>query len=234
MQNLEYSNHTTPQDQIDSITTLFDSNKVLSNAYNSISVVHSNNLSSIVPKPFFNEDNLAAYLQYTIKVLKNDFITYDTFKNIEMINVYIPSVYLNNFLFDKFGSFDYKHSSTILVENLLKKYTNSESTHFIVNVERDFFQVIILKQKKLEFYNSFNFSTKEDFIYYILFTAEQLHLNPEEFLLTFMGDIEKKSELYSIVYEYIRNINFYEPSYSIKEKFGVPDHSNFVLLNQHS
>jgi hypothetical protein len=233
MQELKYAKNTTPQDQIDSIKTLFASNTVLSNVYQSVNVAHANDLSSFVPKPFFNEDNLASYLQYTVKVLKNDFITYDTFQNTEMINVYIPSVHLNNFLFDKFGSFDYTHSSTILVENLLKKYTNSESTHFIVNVEQDSFQIIIIKRKKLEFYNSFNFSTKEDFIYYILFTAEQLNLNPEEFLLTFMGGIEKESELYSIVYKYIRNITFYEPSYSIKEKFGVSDHSNFVLLNQH-
>ena len=233
MQDLEYAKNSTPQDQIDSITALFASHTALSDSYTSINVAHCSNLSSFIPKPFFNQDNLAKYLKYTVKVLKNDFITYDTFRNTEMVNVYIPSVHLNNFLFDQFGTFDYKHSSTILVENLLKKYTNSENTHFIVNVEKNSFQIIVLKRKKLEFYNSFYFNTKEDFIYYILFTAEQLNLNPEEFLLTFMGDIEKESELYSIVYKYIRNINFYEPTYSIKEKFGVSDHSNFVLLNQH-
>ncbi len=208
------------------------SNPVLSSVYKSINVIHSSNLSTFVPKPFFNEKKLSAYLNYNVKVLENDYIAYDVIENTEMVNVYIPSIHLNNFLFDQYGSFDYKHSSTILVENLLKKYTNSDSIHYIVHVENNSFQIIVLKRKKLEFYNSFNFSTKEDFIYYILFTAEQLHLNPEEFLLTFMGDIEKESELYSIVYKYIRNITFYEPSYSIKEKFGVSDHSNFVLLNQ--
>ena len=83
---------------------------MLHGGFESINVTHSNNLSTFVPKPFFNEDNLSDYLQYNIKILKNDFIAYDTLENSELVNVFIPYVFINNYLFDTFGSFEYKHT----------------------------------------------------------------------------------------------------------------------------
>ena len=81
-------------------------------------------------------------------------------------------------------------------------------------------------------YNCFEFKTKEDFIYYILFTAEQLHLNPEEFELILLGDIEKESELYTILYQYIRTIKFYSPTKTHDILGSVSNHAYFSLLNQ--
>ena len=218
----------TPQKQIDHITKAFETHEQLQQQFKSIYVVHSNKLATIVPLPFFNKENLGDYLQYNVKLLNNDFIAYDELDSTELVNVYIPYVYLNNFLFDKFGSFDYKHSSSVLIELLLKKNKNSTATKFYVNVEEDIFQIMVLKDKKLQFFNSYSFKSKEDFIYYILFAAEQVHLNPEEFQLIFLGDIEEDSELYKITYNYVRNVSFYSENNETSEHFN---HSNVVLLS---
>jgi hypothetical protein len=47
-----------------------------------------------------------------------------------------------------------------------------------------------------------------------------------------MGDIEKESELYDIVYQYIRNIKFYVPDNAALQMNDTPSHSHFTLLNQ--
>ena len=234
MQDCLFENENiTPQKQVDFITKQFETNELLKNSFNKINVTHSNNLSTFVPLPFFKEDHLSEYLQYNLKVLENEFIAYDTIESAEIATVYIPFVHLNNYLFDKFGSFEYKHSSSVLVESLLKETLANDKTHFFVNVETGIFQIVVLKNKKIEFFNTFNFKTKEDFIYYILFTAEQLSLNPEEFLLSFLGDIEKESELYEITYKYIKNINFFQPNYILAKDLKISNHSHFTLLNQH-
>lgn len=212
---------------------MFDTNELLKDGFESINVTHSNNLSTFVPKPFFNEDNLSDYLQYNIKILKNDFIAHDLIENSELVNVYIPFGYINNYLFDTFGSFEYKHTSTVLVENLLKETSNSESEKLYVYVEKDVFQIVVIKEKKMEFFNTFNHKTKEDFIYYILFVTEQLNLNPEKLLLYFINDIEKESELYKIVYKYIKNVHFFKPKYIIPKKLNLSNHSYYTLINQY-
>lgn len=198
---------------------------MVNSTFESVSIAHANNLSTFVPKPFFKEENIADYLKYNIKVLQNDFIVHDNIDGADMINVYIPFVYLNNFLFDKFGSFEYKHSSSVFVESILKKSVPKDEQIFYVNVENGFFQITVVKNNKLVLYNAFDFKTKEDFIYFILFTAEQLKMNPDKFKLYLSGQIDKESVLYKIVYTYVRNVYFLESS-SENE-----NHQNYILLN---
>jgi hypothetical protein len=99
-----------------------------------------------------------------------------------------------------------------------------------VNVHTSTFDILVLKGEKLILANSFSFHTKEDFIYYILFTAEQLGLDTDTFQLSFLGNIEKASEIYKIAYQYIRNINFLESENLIFKELSHPKHSNFILL----
>ena len=229
----EFENSTgSPFQHLESVKQLFTQEKLLQNNYKSVFVTHFNNLVTQVPMPLFNKNSLANYLQYTVKVLENDFIAYDEINNSEIINVYIPFVNINNFLLDTYDTFVYKHSSTVLIENLLNQYKNLEGNFCFVNVTGRYFEIVVIKNKKLELFNFFNFTCKEDFIYYILFTAEQLNLNPEEFELILMGNIEKESELYKIVYQYIRNVRFYSPSNATLQLDGIASHSNFTLLNQ--
>ncbi|WP_456376404.1 DUF3822 family protein [Lutibacter sp.] len=229
----EFQNSDSPYKHLELVEQLFKQEILLQAKYKSVSVTHSNNLVTQVPQAFFNKNNLENYLQHTIKVLENDFIAYDEIRNSEIVNVYIPFVNINNFLLDVYGTFIYKHSSTILIEKLVSSYKNLEGDFYFVNVSKNNFEIIILKNKKLELYNSFSFTTKEDFIYYILFTAEQLNLNPEEFNLILIGDIEKESELYTILYQYIRNIKFYEPTNFPTILNNISTHSYFTLLNQY-
>jgi hypothetical protein len=229
----EFENSTgSPFKQLTCIQELFSREELLQLNYKSVFVTHFNNLVTQVPQPLFNKNNLVPYLQYTVKVLENDFIAYDELNNSEIINVYIPFVNVNNFLLDTYDTFVYTHSSTVLIENLLNQYKNKEGTFCFVNVTGNHFEIVVIKNKKLELFNFFSFTTKEDFIYYILFTAEQLNLNPEEFELILMGDIEKESELYAIVYQYIRKVSFYTSNEDTFQLNETASHAYFTLLNQ--
>ena len=127
-----------------------------------------------------------------------------------MVNVYIPYVNVNNFFIDQFGSFEYKHFSTTLVETLFNTYKYSLTPQMFVNMCPSHFEIVVVSEKKLQLYNTFKYTTKEDFIYYILFTAEQLKLNPEKFELKFLGTIEKDDPFYTIAYRYVRNVSLLE------------------------
>jgi hypothetical protein len=221
-----------PYKHLELVEHVYNKESILKYKYPSVSVTHFNNLVTQVPKPIFDKNNLANYLKYSIKVLENDYITFDEIKNSDIVNVYIPFVNINNFLFDMYGSFIFKHASTVLIECLLNEFKNNIEQQYFVNVTKNTFEIVVIKNKKLELYNIFNFKTKEDFIYYILFIAEQLNLNPEEFKLILMGDIEKESELYKIVYQYIRNVSFYKNLTYNNIIDGISSHEHYTLLNQ--
>ena len=198
-----------PESLAEKLEVLFKNNELLQKDFSKVEAVHNNALSTLVPNEYFEETKLKTYLDFNIKTLKSDFIAFDDLQQTDAKNVYIPYVNLNNFLFQHFGSFEYKHHSSVLIDKLLS-YSKQREFGFYVCVYEQQLDIVVIKKDKLLFYNSFEFNTKEDFIYYILFTSEQLKLNPDEFLLTFFGDITKESEIYNIAFQYIRNIEFSE------------------------
>ena len=201
----------TPQRLIQNITEVFDTNELLKDKeYHSVSISHTNNLSSLVPKPLFKEERMSDYLSYNNKTLRHDFFAFDDIKNHEMVNVYVPFVNANNFFIDQFGGFEYKHFSTVLVESLVDIYKFSLVPHMFVNVCKKHFEIVVIADKKLQLYNTFDYKTKEDFVYYILFVAEQLNLNPEELELQLLGNVKKDDDLYTMIYKYVRNVSLIE------------------------
>ena len=76
-----------------------------------------------------------------------------------------------------------------------------------VHINTGHIEIIVVQNQKLLLFNSFDYNTPEDFLYYILFTAEQLNLNPENFPLELIGNINTESEYFKIAYKYIRNVS---------------------------
>jgi hypothetical protein len=225
-----------PKNLFDNVTAIFNSEELLQKAYHSVNVSHINDLSTLVPKPLFDEKKLKEYVSFNNKVFDHDYLVYDEIKNHDIVNVYIPFVNVNNFLIDQFGGFEFKHFSNILIENLLNIYKYSLIPRMFVHVYHDHFEIIVIADKQLQLYNTFSFATKEDFIYYILFSAEQLKLNPEKFELGLLGKIDKDDELYTIAYKYIRNVNLLEnrSKYAFDDIFTESDkRTYFTLLNQY-
>ncbi|CAM1333217.1 DUF3822 family protein [Tenacibaculum aestuariivivum] len=220
-----------PEFLLEKIIAIFASDEDLQQDFKAIFAIHQNNLATLVPNEYFDRNNLAPYLKYSVKTLSTDFITYDSLKSIKAHTVYIPYVNINNYLFQNFGEFEYKHISTILVDKLLKLSKNNSNKHFFVHVSTNQLDIVVCQENSLLLYNSFSFLTKEDFIYYILFIAEQLKMDPNEFKLTLIGEINKDSDLYKIAYSYIRNIEFLKPIsnfFTNGEEFL--NHSNFILV----
>jgi len=198
--------------------------------YDEVLIIHSNNLSTFVPTPLFDEEYLGSYLQFNTKVFETDFFAYDELGNYEMNNVYIPYVNMNNYFIDRFGAFGYKHANSILVGKLLDLSKNNEERKMFVHVSDNHFEIVIIQNQKLQLYNTFEYKTPEDFIYYILFTAEQLFLNPEHFKLELLGKIAEGDKLYDIAYKYVRNTSLFDVSFMFGALTEAEKREHFILL----
>ena len=211
------------------IQEIFNHEKSLQQDFESVSVIHQNTLSSLVPDAYFKEGDLKNYLKYSIKTITTDLIVYDDLNFIKAKNVYVPYVNINNFIFQHFGEFEYRHHSSILIDKL---FSHSDNTlNFCINVSKSLLDIVVIKDSKILFYNNFEHQTKEDFIYYILFTLEQLELSTEKTNILITGDINEQSELYKILYTYVRNIGFLNSNNSIfNNQTEIKKHSNFILL----
>ncbi|WP_160131546.1 DUF3822 family protein [Kordia antarctica] len=234
LRHFQFTAVTNPLQLETEVNAIFEQHsELLNQPFQAVTVSHINTLSTFVPKPLFSDKNLADYLKYNTKILPNDYITFDVITNNDMVNVYIPYVNINNLFFEKYGSFTYKHFATVLIENIFQLSTNTEEATVYVHVQKEQFEICIIQNKKLLFYNAFEYSTSEDFIYYLLFTIEQLGLNTDTLQLYFLGDVSKEDVLYTVTYTYVRNVDFLKKKYpfNFNEHIEKPEsHRNFTLL----
>jgi len=231
LKNKSFSSKKTPTDLLDAVKHLFNTETALQHNFTKVTVVHVNEWSTLVPKPLFKEDALADYLKFNTKILKTDFLTFDTISQNDSVTVYAPFTNVNNYIFDQFGSFTYKHYSTVLIDQLLVLEKHSNTSKVYVNIRKNAFEIIAFDNGNLTLFNTFDFTTKEDFIYYLLFTLEQLQLNPETVKLVFLGQINKEDELYQIAYTYIRHVTFGNRMDTVTfTEQPETSYSNFTLL----
>jgi len=232
---LEFSSYTfsktknSPELVLEKLQDIFKKEKSLQYDFETVTVIHQNNLNTLVPNEYFKEDALKSYLKYSIKTIATDLITFDELDFMNSKNVYIPYVNINNFLFQNFGEFEYKHYSSVLLEKLFSIASNDICCY--IHVSKSTFDIVIIKNSNLQFFNIFEYKTKEDFMYYVLFTLEQLELSTEETLVSVLGDIEEDSDLFRLMYTYIRNIDFLSSKNAVfNNQKEISKHSNFILL----
>lgn len=231
IRDIKFSEKITPQQLLKKLIEEFDTIDLLNENFTKIQVIHDNEVQTLVPSALFEEANLSDYLKFNAKIFKNDFITYDAITNQEIMSVYVPYVNVNNYIFEKFGSFEYKHSSTVIIDKVLQIEKNIKEKSLYVNVEKSNIDILVISSNSLLFYNKFNYNTKEDFIYFILFTIEQLELNPEKLNCKFIGSITNDDELFKIAYEYIRNVSIV--SFRKMNYFKDKDTKYFTILNSY-
>ncbi len=218
-----------PELILEKLQDIFKKEKSLQYDFETVTVIHQNNLNTLVPNEYFKKDALKSYLKYSIKTIATDLITFDELDFMNSKNVYIPYVNINNFLFQNFGEFEYKHYSSVLLEKLFSIASNDICCY--IHVSKSTFDIVIIKNSNLQFFNIFEYKTKEDFMYYVLFTLEQLDLSTEETLVSILGDMEEDSDLFRLMYTYIRNIDFLSSKNAVfNNQKEISKHSNFILL----
>jgi len=200
-----------------------------------VELIWVNGKSTFIPNALFDEGNKENYLKFNHTLEKDEAVAIDTLKIIDARNLYTLPSCVDKTLKSIFKTISIHHYSSSLVESLLGRNKNEKGKKIFVHVQVDHLEVIVSEGKNLIFYNTFKYQSSEDFIYYVLFVAEQLKLNPEDMELILMGEVEKDSAIYLMLYKYVRNIKFGErpDGFEYSYKFdSLPKHFYYNLFSQ--
>ncbi len=203
--------------------------------YETVLLLYQNSYSTLIPQPLFREDQRKLYLEFNQPFQENCRVVFDSLKNNQAANIY----YLPNAVIEKvkdlWPNAKLLHMSTSLIESLSINFKNkADAKTLFVNLRNGCFDLVYFKENKLHYYNSFDFLTKEDFIYFLLISIDQLGLNPENVNLIISGNINKTDDAYDMIHQYIKNYSFiprnenYGYSYVLDE---VKYHQYYALFN---
>ena len=228
---IDFGKELSPYEVQKELKALLNQEAVMDYDFTDVVVIHRNSMFSLVPKSLFDKNELPNYLKFNTKILANDLIEYDEISNYDIVNVYVPFVNINNYLYDLFGTFDFMHTGTVLIQALLNIHGNLPEPVCYVHVGEHELDVVVIVQKKLLFYNSFPYTSKEDFIYYLLFTLEQLNLDTASIKTRLFGAIEEGDPIYTLCYEYIQQLSIFVPSGSRYGEEADRESIDFTVLS---
>jgi hypothetical protein len=207
----------------------------LTSKFEKVNFLLNNPYSTLIPLALFDAEKADSYLKFNLSEKSDYSVNFDKLKNIATATIYYAPEGLTEKVSEIWPNSTFVHSGTSLLEILAINYKNlSNNKQVFVNVHEDRFELVYFKENKLHFYNSFKYKTKEDFIYFLLATLEQLSVNPEDAQLVLMGIIDKSGKLYEITYQYIRNIEFIERNENFSYSYVMEEllpHYNYVLFN---
>ncbi len=210
-------------------------NKWLKKPYNSVSIIFENPKTTLVPMPLFDPKQTEKYLDFNHTTEINDVVKFDHLPNLDAVNVYSIPENILNCLMKNFPDAGIHHFAGSLIETLLIKYKNRSDGHLVfANIRKSWFDIIVLKNRQMIYFNSFKYKASEDFVYFLIYVFEQINLNPEENELILTGNILKMSSLFEITFKYIRKVSFagrnnnFDYSYVFDE---IQPHFYYNLLN---
>lgn len=196
----------------------------------------SDPLYTLVPQALFDEQELNTYLGFNHPLEENSNYKFHFTKleSLEAVIVFAIPRSLEFMLKAKLPPYQLTHFASPILEALgLEKTNNNE---LLIHVQETHFEVIYVPKGKLQFFNSFQYQSKEDFIYYLLYVMEQLKLEREVTKLVLLGEIEKESAIFKLLYTYIHEVvlgNRPKQVHFSAVLAEVNQHAHFSLFNLH-
>lgn len=201
-----YSKKGTPSSLLEAIERRLIQENLHELQFKEIELIHENNLFAIVPDQLFDKEHLELYLENSFKIYESDYITHDPLAKIEAQAIYLPFVNINNFVFSKYGEFQFRHASSILVQRCLEKFHDSSELAITLQVNIRSIEFLAIQEGKLLFFNHFETSSIEDILYYIMFCLEQLNIDPLRAKLHLSGYVKNNEALLDLLSNYIGEI----------------------------
>lgn len=196
----------------------------------------SSSLYTLVPQALFDENKLTDYLSFNHPIEDDSALKFyfNKVESLDAVIVYAIPRGLEFLAKAKLPPFQLNHFGLPLLEAIGLQRASGQKLY--VHIQQQRFDIIYMPEGKLSYFNSFNYQSTEDFIYFLLYVMEQLQLSRETINLQLMGEIEKDSSIYKMLYTYIRTVEFAKPSKDIhfSAVLGeLPEQYYFTLFNQH-
>lgn len=218
------------------IDTVSKESALFSFKYKKVNCLLTHTISTLVPNALYDDERKKLFLKSNTNLDALSIVLVDDLKTLESKNVFALPFHLKSKLDYLHSNIVYHHFSSGIIESLLMQTKNQNKKQLFVHVQGSHFETIVIDQSNLIFYNSFNHHTAEDFMYYLLFVCEQLELNPETIELVVFGELDRNSNLFSLITKYVRHVKFGErkdiANYGYKLQ-SLPSHFYYSIFNNY-
>ena len=209
----------------------------LSGQFHTVKGIIANSRFTLIPEALFLESEKESYFTFLHERESGEAVFSDRIEHLGIYTVYSIPGHCGKEIGRVFPKLTLCHISSVLIGNIWMNVKNMAGHKVFLNLREGQFDLLVFEGKQLKYCNIFHFHTPEDIAYYVIFVFEQLNLNPEEITLTFLGNVDKFSPVFDLLFRYIRNIEFLSRNEGFSYSYlfnDVPGHFYYTLLNPSS
>lgn|GEM_PF-3383239 len=222
------------KNQLENLDLFFADNIWLKFQYSNVILIERNRIHTLIPEAFYDSTIHLEYLKNNSFMVEGGINHKFNIKSEEAINLSL----LNSEVFYKinswFSEINTFHHHDVLLEMAAAWQRLNRNDEVVLNLNKDFFDLVIFKNQKLKFCNSYYFEEPEDVLYYTLLVLESHDIIPAEVPLKLIGQMANHKDYLKLLTLYIpmarpfEDLNFIEKSSDLK---SVPNYLFATLQN---
>jgi hypothetical protein len=204
-----------------SISGVMNSLPWLTGHFHSVKGIVANSRFTLIPEALYLENEKENYFNFVHERDSGEVVHSDRLQHLGVYSVYGVPAHFSKEIDKFFSQAILRHISSVLISNIWMNVKNMSGRKAFLNLRDAQFDLLVFEGNQLKYCNVFAF--------------EQLSLNPEEVSLVLMGNGDRFSPVYDLLFRYIRNIEFASRNEGLNYSYlfnDIPEHAYFTLLNQ--
>ena len=192
-------------------------------------VFHRN--TTLVPRRLFQHSAIAAYFKLLLAPAEYQY-TYDELPEFDAYLISATQAKQAKLFAEFFPQQRIRHQAVPLLR-FFRELAQQNDHSIFVHFRHQVAQIAVFERQNLLFYNSFTFIAAADLLYYVLLAYDQFRLNPRDIPLDVAGSLLEDSEVYRMLYRFVREIRFVAPSKKFhlpRQEQALPDHCHVELF----
>ncbi|WP_084555920.1 DUF3822 family protein [Alkaliflexus imshenetskii] len=175
--------------------------------YKKTLVLLPSKVSTLVPSALFEPAKSREWLSFCNHLPGEAMVMHNKVKMADAFNIFPINQQLHKILCRQFPDPQFFHQNSAIIEsNLSTNLTDSESTMLFVNLAEDYFDVLAFSNNNLKLCNTYPIKSENDFIYFLLFTFEQLKLRSANTEIVLSGCHPRFEQMRKQLSRYIRKV----------------------------
>jgi len=173
--------------------------------FQKVTVAVASNQFTLIPEALYREEDASKYYAFNFtpspaqKILSQGIRTFQArvvYSIPNEVNEYVSSAFRDPLLLPHIAP---------LLESARQWARGNERVSILFNVRNSSLDIVIAENSKLILANSFNWREPEDALYYLLFTCEQLGLDPQRVPVWVSGNAGSGTAINKLLEKYIRS-----------------------------
>ena len=211
------------------ISDLFESEVLFDNDFKEVRIALNSAKCTLMPAPLFDEAALSIYFNFNHKANEGNELLYDYIGNNDIINIYAADDYLLSAFEVPFDKYTLYHSSSVLLNHLLKNSTN-QNTGLHLHLQDEFIDLIYLKNGKLHIHNIYQYQSSFDVLFYTLNLCKHQAINWKDTPCYLFGDLSTKQTTHQLLQKYFSDLQLASSPLMTNIPISTEAHPSFFTL----